>query len=153
MRVAELIVAAFLIAIGAVVMWDSVRIGAGWAPDGPKSGYFPFYVSLGLILSSLVVFVRAAIGNDRRVFVARRQFGPVLSVFVPTTIFVLVIPWIGIYFATAIFIAYFMWWIGGYRDWTILPVAVGVPLATFCVFEIWFLVPLPKGPIETMLGY
>jgi putative tricarboxylic transport membrane protein len=23
----------------------------------------------------------------------------------------------------------------------------------FVMFEIWFLVPLPKGPIETALGY
>jgi len=31
--------------------------------------------------------------------------------------------------------------------------AVGVPLAAFMLFERWFLVPLPKGPIELMLGF
>jgi hypothetical protein len=33
-----------------------------------------------------------------------------------------------------------------------LGVSIGVPLAFFLVFEKWFLVPLPKGPIENMLG-
>jgi hypothetical protein len=30
---------------------------------------------------------------------------------------------------------------------------VGVPLFFFIVFERWFLVPLPKGPIENLLGF
>jgi len=32
-------------------------------------------------------------------------------------------------------------------------VAIGVPLVFFLVFERWFLVPLPKGPIEQLLGF
>jgi hypothetical protein len=32
-------------------------------------------------------------------------------------------------------------------------VAVGVPVVTFVIFEKWFLVPLPKGPIEELLGF
>jgi hypothetical protein len=34
-----------------------------------------------------------------------------------------------------------------------LSVAIGVPVAMFLLFEIWFLVALPKGPLERMLGY
>jgi hypothetical protein len=26
-------------------------------------------------------------------------------------------------------------------------------VAAFLIFEVWFLVPLPKGPLETRLGY
>ena len=33
------------------------------------------------------------------------------------------------------------------------PMAVAVPIILFVVFEIWFLVPLPKGPFEAWLGY
>jgi hypothetical protein len=35
----------------------------------------------------------------------------------------------------------------------IAPVAIGIPLITFFVFERWFLVPLPKGPVEAWLGF
>jgi hypothetical protein len=31
--------------------------------------------------------------------------------------------------------------------------SVAIPVATFLVFEVWFLVPMPKGPLETYLGY
>jgi hypothetical protein len=46
-----------------------------------------------------------------------------------------------------------MWWLGKYPLLRILPVAVAVPLLLFFMFEVWFLVPLPKGPIEMALGY
>jgi hypothetical protein len=32
-------------------------------------------------------------------------------------------------------------------------VSAAVPTLTFLMFEMWFLVPLPKGPIENMLGF
>jgi hypothetical protein len=31
--------------------------------------------------------------------------------------------------------------------------SVAVPVITFLIFEVWFLVPLPKGPLEAALGY
>jgi putative tricarboxylic transport membrane protein len=27
-----------------LVLVDSLRVGIGWADDGPRSGYFPFYI-------------------------------------------------------------------------------------------------------------
>jgi hypothetical protein len=153
MRVMELVVAALLVAVGGVVIWGSVRVGIGWGSDGPRAGYFPFYVGLLISASSLVTFVRAAIAVDRRVFVTGARFKPVLAVLVPSLLYVGTIGFAGIYVASAGFIAYFMWWIGKERGWLLLAVALGVPLATFVIFERWFLVPLPKGPLERLLGY
>mgnify|MGYP006292105843 CR=1 FL=1 len=48
-RSLEVVTAAFLFALGALLITDSRRIGTGWADDGPQAGYFPFYI--GLILS------------------------------------------------------------------------------------------------------
>jgi putative tricarboxylic transport membrane protein len=28
-----------------------------------------------------------------------------------------------------------------------------VPVSMFLMFELWFMVPLPKGPLEALLGY
>ena len=77
----------------------------------------------------------------------------VLQVLVPTIAFVGLIWILGMYLAAAIFITFFMWWLGKYPLQRIVPVAILVPLFLFMMFEIWFLVPLPKGPIETALGY
>ena len=46
-----------------------------------------------------------------------------------------------------------MWWQGGFSLVKIVPVAILVPVALFLMFEVWFLVPLPKGPIEQWLGF
>jgi hypothetical protein len=47
----------------------------------------------------------------------------------------------------------FMRWLGRFAWPTIIAVAVGVPFSLFLVFELWFLLPLPKGPVEDLLGY
>ena len=72
---------------------------------------------------------------------------------VPAAIYVAVIPWIGIYVSSMLLIAFFMRRLGNYGWHYIAAIAVCVPLLTFVVFERWFLVPLPKGPIEAWLGF
>lgn len=154
-RTMELVIAALFIAVAIVVMYDNWRIGARWAEDGPQAGYFPFYIGAIMLIASAVTFVThllAASGASSN-FVDREQLKQVLQVFVPTLIFVLAIGFLGIYVAAAIFITFFMWWLGKYPLYKIAPIAAFVPLFLFVMFEIWFLVPLPKGPIETALGY
>ena len=55
--------------------------------------------------------------------------------------------------ASAIYLAYFMKMLGHYKWAIVAPVALGVPSLLFVVFEIWFLVPLPKGPVESYFGF
>ena len=152
-RTMDIAVAVILVAIGAVVMWDSYRVGAAWAVDGPQSGYFPFRVGLLIVLSSLVTLGLSLVRGRNTPFVHRHQLALVLQVLVPTIVFAVAIPFLGIYVAMAIFIAWFMWRQGKFGPTKIAPVAILVPIGLFLMFEIWFLVPLPKGPLETALGY
>jgi cell division protein FtsW (lipid II flippase) len=76
----------------------------------------------------------------------------VLSVVAPTTVYVLLIPYLGLYLSSFLLIGLFMRWLGGYRWSLVAAVAIGVPVLAFILFEKWFLVPLPKGPIEDFLG-
>ena len=75
-----------------------------------------------------------------------------MAVLVPMVVYVALIFGIGIYIASALLIGYFMFRYGRYRWAVTLPVAIGVPLFFFVVFERWFLVLLPKGPLERLLG-
>ncbi|MBV9191747.1 MAG: tripartite tricarboxylate transporter TctB family protein [Betaproteobacteria bacterium] len=151
---AELVVAALFFLAGAIVVYDSVRLGARWAEDGPQAGYFPFYVGLLVCVSALVNFVIALLNrkNPEREFVQLDKLKLVLAVLVPAMIYVALISWIGIYVASVIFIAFFMRWLGKYAWWKVAVVSVGVMVAFFLIFEVWFLVPLPKGPVENLLG-
>ena len=155
-RSMDVLVAALFMAAGALVMWDSYRIGAGWAPAvGPESGYFPFYVALIMFISSTITLLKGVLTKTPELgtFVERSQLKTVLWVFIPSVIFVCVIPYIGIYVASAFYIGFFMVYLGKYKWWLVLPVSIGVPVFLFVMFEIWFLVPLPKGPVENFLGY
>lgn len=144
--------------MGVVVIWDSRRLGASWGSDGPEPGYFPFYIGLILCVSSLVNFFRAIKDDSGDSFVSMSALKMILSVIIPTIVYVALIggvgpiPALGIYVASAIFIALFMKWLGKYAWPITLAVAVAVPLVFFLLFEVWFKVPLPKGPLEAALG-
>jgi hypothetical protein len=139
-------------AFGAVVIVGSVKAGINWGAEGPRAGFFPFYVGIAIVVSSLINLWHAQRDDDRRLFAEWGQLRQVMSVVVPTAIYVGAMPFIGLYVASTVFIAWFMRWLGGYRWLTTLAVAVGMPVVTYLVFERWFLVPLPKGPLEDWLG-
>src|SRR3989454_1926177 len=151
---AEMAVAAFIFLLGAIVIYDSARLGARWGDDGPQAGYFPFYVGLFICASGTAIFVRAlrnaALAAES--FVSRDELKKILTVLVPTVVYVSVIAYLGFYVASTLYIAYFMWHLGKYAWIKIAPVSIGVSVAFFLIFEIWFSVPLPKGPLEAALG-
>ncbi|HEY7748080.1 MAG TPA: tripartite tricarboxylate transporter TctB family protein [Aestuariivirgaceae bacterium] len=154
-RSANILVALILIAVGGLVIADSLRLGIGWAEDGPRPGYFPFYTGLLIVLASLCTIVLTVMGRmgSKGPFVRREQFRDVMKVFVPTAIYVALIWLIGIYVASAVFIAVFMRWLGKFKWPLTIIVSLAVPFALFVIFELWFLLPLPKGPVEDLLGY
>lgn len=154
-KTAELAVALFFLAIGVIVITDSVRLGFGWQEvHGPRPGYFPFYVGSLICLAALVNAVRALMvpAAKDRTFVEVGQLKLVLSVLLPTAVYAGLVTWIGIYAASALFIAFFMRWLGKYAWWKVGAVGLGTTAVLFVVFEKWFKVPLPKGPLENLLG-
>jgi hypothetical protein len=151
----ELAVAAIIFALGALVAYDSFRLGSGWASDGPQSGYFPFYIGLFICICSAVVFAQGLLRlkTDQQVFVTSGRFRQVLVILLPSTIYVLGVQFIGIYVSSALFIALFMRIAGKYSWIRSVAVGAGVSVSAFVMFEIWFKIPLPKGPLESLLGY
>jgi putative tricarboxylic transport membrane protein len=153
-RSVEIGVALFTAVFALVVVAGSVQAGVGWGAEGPKAGFFPFYLGLVILGSSIINF--GAVISQRsgdRLFAEWGQLSQVMAMLVPTAIYVALVPWIGIYVASVLLIAVFMRWLGRYGWGMIAAVAVGVPVVTFVIFEKWFLVPLPKGPIEEYLGF
>ena len=158
-RVWDAIVAVCFFIFGAVVVWDSRRLGSEWASDGPQAGYFPFYIGLLICLASVANLIQAAGSGSkgRKPFVSWGQMRMVLAVMVPSVVYVALIRnpvfSLGIYEASVIFIAFFMRWLGKYSWPKIAAVSVGVMTVFFLMFEVWFKVPLPKGPIEALFGF
>jgi hypothetical protein len=153
-RTVECVTAAVICVLGVIVIADSVRIGHTWASDGPQSGYFPFYIGVLLCVTAVAIFLQALADKTgaARSFVSRGGVKQVLTLVVPAAIYVALIGWLGIFVASALFIAFFMWWLGRYPLWKVIAVSVGVMAAFFVLLDLWFKLPLPKGPVEAFLG-
>lgn len=156
-HVVEAVVAALLLLMGLVVVVESRRLGAGWTSDGPASGYFPFYVGSILCIASAGTLYQALFGKKRNtdVFVDREQLKRVLVVLLPAVVYVGAVQVIGIYVASAIYIAGFMIVLGKFGPVRSVVAAVVINALFFLMFEVWFKVPLVKGSLEPLsfLGY
>lgn len=158
MRAAEIVVGLILLGLGGLVVFDSIRLGARWGSDGPQAGYFPFYIGAFICLASLVTLGQVFFGKNRgtqKLFVEWRLLRQVLLVLVPAAFFVLGIQLIGIYVASAAYIAVFMVWLGKYGWGKSVLLGIMISIATFMMFEIWFKVPLFKGAYNplSIIGY
>src|ERR1041385_9564373 len=95
-RAVELGVAIAIIVFGALVMYGSLHVGIGWGAEGPKSGFFPFYLGVLIVLSSVMNLVTATTQDQQQIFADWSQLMSVLSVVVPTAVYVVAVPWTGI---------------------------------------------------------
>ncbi len=138
---------------GLVVIIGSVKAGINWGAEGPRAGFFPFYIGIFIVVSSAInLWNGLRDEDDNGLFAEWGQLRQVMSVVVPTAIYVGAMPFTGLYLASFVFIGWFMRWLGKYSWLTVAAVSIGMPVVTYLIFERWFLVPLPKGPIEEWLG-
>jgi hypothetical protein len=152
---AEIAVAALFFLLGAILIYDSVRLGIRWDEvHGPQPGYFPFFVGLIICISSVLNFAFALLMRpaQNKAFVHVGQLKMVLTVLLPTMLYAAAVTWIGIYVSSILFIGFFMRWLGKYPWWKVVTVSLGAAAVFYLIFEVWFLVPLPKGPVESWVG-
>ena len=149
MRKADIVVALFLMLIGLLVIWDSVRLGFGWGMSGPEAGFFPFYMGLGVVICTFVIALRAI-----RIF---RKEGPgkplvlqggkprIFWVLLPAVGMLLLTELIGLHLATVVYLAFCMGVVGKINWIKVVLISIMVPFAIYIVFDKIFLIPLPEG--------
>lgn len=156
-NVVEAVVAFLVLVMGLVVIQGSWKLGSGWTSDGPGAGYFPFYIGLILCVSGAGTMYQAVFGKKKNtdIFVDSEQLRRVLSVFVPALVYVLAVQFVGLYVASAVYIALFMVILGNYSRIKSVIVGVLTMVLFFLMFEVWFKVPLFKGMLDPLrfLGY
>lgn len=159
MRGLNFLTAAVLLLLSGIVIYDALRLGIGWANEGPQSGFFPFWLAALLAAIGVVLLVQALLERSRKPFVTWERFAPVLKVLLPLTGFIVLTdppgPWsgVGLYLAAGLYLGFYMRWVGHHRWGAVMLLSILIPVVTFVVFEMWFLVPMPKGPVEAWLGY
>ena len=153
--VVESVVAALVVLLGVIVIQGSWKLGSGWTTDGPGAGYFPFYIGVILCIAGAGILAQGLRNKNHEIFVDSEQLKRVLSVLLPALLYVLVVQFIGLYVASALYIALFMIILGKYSRVKSVIVAVAVVVLFFMMFEVWFKVPLFKGMWDPLsfLGY
>jgi putative tricarboxylic transport membrane protein len=154
-RTMEIVTAIFFLTVAAIFISDALRLGISWNFDGPAAGYFPFYIAVIMAISSIINLLQAFTSKEAatETFVTVDAVSKVLQVLIPLAVYIFSIEYVGIYVASAVYIIGFMLWLGRFPLWKAIPVGVAISFLLFMMFEVWFLTPLPKGPLETWLGY
>jgi hypothetical protein len=149
MRKAEIWVSLAFMLLGILVIADSIRLGFMWGMSGPESGFFPFYLGVGVVISSVIVFY-----NN---FTLYRKEGagkplmppgalkPILWVVIPSTAMVLITELVGLHIAAALYLVFYMRVVGKIGWVTTLLVSIISPLTLYITFDMLFLIPLPQG--------
>src|SRR2546428_9601490 len=150
MRVADLVTAVVLMALGGLALGDSLRLGIGWGTDGPRRGFFPLWLAVIMNAACVVISVQSLRRPATNPFVSRRQIGPVLAVLWPATAAVALMHVVGLYVAAALYMGFYMRLVGHNRWRAVIPLAIGLPVVAFLVFQMWVLVPNPQGPPQAL---
>ncbi|MDX2456427.1 MAG: tripartite tricarboxylate transporter TctB family protein [Gammaproteobacteria bacterium] len=156
MRLAELVMAVVLAFFSAYLMWKSSELPTGWVPDqGPGGGAFPFWLSMGMLLSTLWILVRGV----RRVSPPSQSSEPFFDsqsavligmVVAALTGMIGLIHWIGVYGAIPLFFVFYMKIVGRHSWLQTSIFAICAPVITFFFFEILLHITLPKGATEPL---
>jgi hypothetical protein len=151
---AEIGTATLTAGLGLAAVVGALEFGIGWGDAGPEPGAFPFYIGLLVVAASIGTLIQATIGRHglQSVFLHKEEAKRVASFFLPMLAFVVVARLLGLYVATALYLAFVMWAQGKYR--LVISVASGIAAAVifYFVLEVAFQVPLLKGPLEAALG-
>ena len=148
----EVCVALACAVFGAIVIAESLTHDIGWNETGPGSGYFPFRVGLLMVGAAAGLVLQAMRSTTGVAFVTREESARASSVFLPTMALVASMLVLGCYVPSAAYLAWMMRRHGG-RGWLRSAVyGATVMVAFFVVFDVWFKVPLAKGPVEAALG-
>jgi len=156
MKHAEIVCALVLLILAGVVAREAIRLDIGWGDIGPKGGFFPFWLSVLLALSSLKILVSCLFrqnGDSATPFVTRNRLWLVLTVLVPIALVVPSIRVAGFYPTAFFYLFLYIWWTGKKSWFVVLSVSLLFPLAIYMIFEKWFLIPLPKGMLEAYLPF
>jgi hypothetical protein len=150
---AEVFAALLTFALAAAIAVGARDFGTGWNAGGPEAGTFPFYVGLIVAAASVGNLVVAFRRADRgAVFLDAVKARRIAAFGIPLLLFVGMSVLLGFYVATIAYLAGVMRVQGRYRWATAIGVGVGCAAFFFVVLEVWFKVPLLKGPLEAALG-
>ena len=139
-------------AFGLAVVVSSLDNGIGWGEGGVDAGTFPFIVGLIILGGSLFNLVQGWL-QARTVVLRASELKRLGALFIPAAVYVGVIPLIGMYLASAIYVFGALAW---HKRGALLfsaVAAIGTALSLYLIFELTFQISLPRGALGDIMGF
>jgi putative tricarboxylic transport membrane protein len=139
-------------AFGLAVVVSSLDNGIGWGAGGVDAGTFPFIVGLIILGGSIFSLVQGWL-QARAVVLRASELKRLAALFIPAAVYVGVIPLIGMYLASAIYVfGALVWHKRGSLVFSAVA-AVGTALSLYLIFELTFQISLPRGALGDVFGF
>lgn len=156
-RTVELLTAIALALASIAIMAKSADgLSIGWIKGaGPGAGAWPFWLSCGMLLTSLATIFRwfrkaTPQSRSHEPFMSRDAVRVIGTTVVALVLLLLMTPLIGIYFALMAFLFFFFRILGGHGWLVSIILTLATPTVVFLFFEWALVMPLPKGYAEPM---
>ena len=156
MRIAEFVMAIVMGVFSIYLMWKSAELPIGWIPDeGPGGGAFPFWLSAGMLLCCIAIIVRGVlrlspISTSTDTYMDRRTVELFLINAGALAVTIGLFHIVGAYFAIALFLGFYLRFIGAH-SWPVTgSLSLGICVFTFFFFEIGLNIILPKAYSEPL---
>lgn len=156
MRRAEIVTAVILALLSIYFMTKSAELPIGFLPDeGPGGGFWPFWLSLGMLLSCVWIIVnwwrrKSPPSQSREHYLDSHGMRMLLLVGGGVAVFVGLIHLVGMYGAIPIFLVYYIRFLGRHGWPATIAIAASVPVVTFLFFDVAMRIVLPKGYLEPL---
>lgn len=146
-RTVEFGFAICLLLLGAVLLSEAIELGPGWGESGPEPGFFPFVLTVLLILGTLgVLYANVYRQPDLRPFFeVSQEVTDLLRVGMPIFAAVLLVRWLGIYAGAGVYLAFFMAWYGRFRWYQALAGGILLPVIMWLTLREGFNIPMPMS--------
>lgn len=152
-RSAELLMAIAMFFLSLSLMWSvwADGLNIGWVEErGPGAGVWPFWLSLGLALTSLWTLVRWFRGQtpesrDMSAYIDPESIVFVVTSFVALTVMIFLVNIVGTYIAVFLFLGFYMKVLGRHSWGMTLAMCFGAVLFIYFLFEWQLTKYLPKG--------
>lgn len=145
-KTVEISVAVLLLAIGALVFSESLKLGAGWGFSGPQPGFFPMVLTVLVLIGCVVVlFIAFRQTSSETFFEVSDEVVDLLKVGTPILVSVALLRPLGIYIVSGLYLGFFMMYYGKYKWWQALIGAILLPLILWLLLNQAFNLSMPRS--------
>lgn len=136
-----------LLGLGALLLWEAIKLGSGWGVSGPDAGFFPFAMTSLMLLGTLAVLYRDVYlePNNEPFFEVQEEVTDLLKVGLPIFAVVFLIQYLGLYLTSGLYLAFFMAWYGKFRWYSALAGGVLLPVSLWLLLREGFNISMPMS--------